>query len=203
MNKHSRAYSLGVGTLSLVLIFTGYYNNAYGGSLKKSDPRLVGSRDMNYDHMIIPGKRIGPVIMGGLVSDAVQHLGNPDIVNRSTFRGPGYDADEVLYYYKNECIKFMWIDSGLDPRIEEGWRGVTVWCDKWSTPDGMHVGSRMQEVSSSEYARRYCASTREDGSLMILTKKGVWFHGKNRNSPISGIIVVPVADDWGGSCKDD
>jgi hypothetical protein len=90
----------------------------------------MGQRDMNYDHLIVPGVRIGPVRMGGSVSDAVQHLGDPDKVYRCTFRGPGYNADEVYYYYNDECIQFTWQDSGVEPLIESGWRGINVTCDK-------------------------------------------------------------------------
>jgi hypothetical protein len=201
MSRHARTHSLGLVVLSLGVLFVGYFH-AYGGSVKKSDPRLVGSRDLNYDHKIIPGDRIGPVKMGGLVSDAVQHLGNPDSVSRSTFRGPGYASDEVYYSYKKECIRFTWMDTGLDPRIETGWRGVVVWCDKWSTPDGLRVGDPMKDVNSSVYASEYCATT-NGGEMFILTKKGIWFTGRNRNSPISSFIVVPVTDNWGGSCKDE
>lgn len=168
--------------------------------MKPSDPQLVGNRDTNYDHLIVPGERIGPVRMGGPVKDAIQHLGKPDTVNRSTFRGPGYNSDEVYYYYTNECIRFTWVDSGVNPEIESGWRGVNVSCDKWRTAGGLHVGSPMGDVVSQLGA--YCPQTRDDGTLLVATKDGIWFSAKDRNSPVDDISVVPKSTDWGGMCKD-
>lgn len=200
IRAHARSLCLVI--LCLALFFTAYAapRDKSGKGLKASDPHLTGARDMNYDHLIIAGDRVGPVQMGGLVSDAVQHLGNPDSVFRSTFRGPGYSSDEVYYNYKEECIQFTWQDSGLDPRIEKGLRGVNVTCGKWSTPDGLHVGSSMKEVNS--HVGRYCASNRPNGSLIIATKEGIWYEAKDRYSPITIIRVMPVMNNWGGMCTD-
>ena len=186
--------------LSLALLTAGCASLGGGAGLRSSDPQLTGPRDMNYDHLIIPGQRIGPVQMGGFVSEAVRHLGNPDHVYRSTFRGPGYYADEVYYNYNDECIRFTWMDSGIDPRVESGWRGINVTCGKWSTPDGLHVGSSMRDVAN--HIGEYCPSTRKDGTLLIATKQGIWFFAKDRNSPVFEISVVPVSNNWGGMCKD-
>ena len=115
---------------------------------KSSDPRLTGPRDMNYDHTIVPGVRIGPVRLAGLVSDAVQHLGNPDKVWR--IRLPNSSSDEVYYWYKDECISFSWQDQGIDPTIDSvDWArfAIEVWCNKWSTPDGIQVGTSMSDLS--------------------------------------------------------
>jgi hypothetical protein len=163
-----------------------------------SDPHFTGERNMNYDHMIVPGNRIGPVSMGGAVGTVVQHLGKPDTVNRSTFRGPGYTADEVYYYYNDECISFTWEDSGISPRVESGLRGINVTCDKWSTADGLHVGSMMSDLDAR--LSSYCPFNRSDGTLLIETKNGIWFYAKDRNSPISSISVIPAMNSW--DCKD-
>jgi len=80
MKFRTYARILCLAILGVALCVTGGVS-VYGGShkgAKSSDPRLNGARDMNYDHLIIAGDRIGPVKMGGLVSDAVQHLGNPN-----------------------------------------------------------------------------------------------------------------------------
>ena len=171
-----------------------------GGGQKESDPHLQGARDMNFDRMIIPGERIGPVRLGGDVKQAVQHLGNPDRVDRSTFRGPGYNADEVYYFYNDECISFTWLDADVNPKIENGYRGINVTCNKWSTPNGIRVGMPIQEVVNR--IGEYCPVNRNDGSLMIATKQGIWYFARDRNSPVSRIALVPVADNWGGMCKD-
>jgi hypothetical protein len=194
----------GLITLSATLILIGC---AGGGSdwirdagVKASDPHLVGKRDINYDHLIVPGERIGPVGMGGSVNETVQHLGEPDTVNRSTFRGPGYNADEVYYYYNDECIQFTWEDSGVDPKIEKGLRGINVTCNKWKTWDGLQVGMPIKDVIS--HLGEYCASNRDDGSLIVSTKGGIWFEAANRNSLVSVIRVMPIMTSWGGMCKD-
>lgn len=200
MNRtHTRSFRV-------VILCLAFFMAAYGADkshskgLKASDPHLTGARDMNYDHQIIAGDRVGPVRMGGLVTDAVQHLGNPDRVFRSTFRGPGYSADEVYYNYKDECIQFVWQDSGIEPRIENGLRGINVTCDKWSTPDGLHVGSSMKDVNA--HVGRYCPSNRPDGSLIIATKEGIWYEAKDRYSPVTIIRVMPVMNTWQGMCTD-
>lgn len=196
-----------MASLSAVLLITGSIdvNGSSGESSKKlpkgmraSDPHLTGERDMDYDHIIVPGDRIGPVRLGGSVIDAVQHLGNPSFVSRSTFRGPGYSADEVRYSYTGECIGFTWEDSGIEPLIEKGWRGITVTCDQWSTRNGLHVGSSMQEVGA--VIGEYCPQQRKDGTLLIETKTGIWFFAKDRNSSVSMISVMPVSDHW--DCAD-
>lgn len=171
-----------------------------GGGQKPSDPHLQGARDMNFDRLIVPGERIGPVGLGGDVKQTVQHLGDPDRVNRSTFRGPGYYADEVYYFYDDECISFTWTDADVSPKIENGLRGINVKCGKWATSDGIRVGVPIQDVVKR--LGEYCPQNREDGSLLIVTKQGVWYWARDRNSPVSMISVVPVASNWGGMCKD-
>lgn len=172
-----------------------------GTGLRDSDPHLTGARDMNYDHLIVPNQRIGPVRMGGGVSEAVKHLGNPDRVWRSTFRGPGYTSDEVTYRYDEECIRFTWTDSGIDPEIEKGYRGINVTCGKWSTPEGLHVGSSMQDVAA--HFSRYCTTNRRDGSLLLMTMEGIWFEARDRYSPVDEISVVPAPQSLSDlGCKD-
>jgi hypothetical protein len=204
MNSRAYVRSLCLAFLCLALFTTAGYlrasNNWHTKGSKSTDPHLNGARDMNYDNLIIAGDRIGPVRMGGLVSDAVQHLGNPDRVFRSTFRGPGYASDEVYYNYKDECIQFTWTDSGIEPTIEKGLRGINVTCGKWTTTDGLHVGSSMKEVGAR--IGQYCPYTRPNGTLLIATKRGIWFEAKDRNSPVSIIRVMPVMDNWGGMCTD-
>ncbi len=155
---------------------------------------------MNYDHLIVPGYRVGPVRLGGAVSEVVQHLGEPDNVSRSTYRGGGYNADEVYYYYNDECIQFVWQDSGVEPQIENGYRGIMVTCDKWATADGLHVGMPIKDVIT--HLGAYCSTTRSDGSLLVITKEGIWFSAADRNSPVSAISVDPTETTWQGSCTD-
>jgi hypothetical protein len=69
-------------------------------------------------------------------------------------------------------------DSGIDPKIEEGLRGINVTCDKWSIPAGLHVGSSMQDVNS--HIGAYCPSTRTTGTTIIATKEGIWYEAKHR-----------------------
>lgn len=168
--------------------------------VKSSDPQFTGQRDMNFDRLIVPGQRVGPVALGGDVRRAIGHLGRPDRVNRSTFRGPGYDADEVYYYYADECIRFTWSDRGVNPTIQTGWRGINVTCPKWTTAEGIRVGMPIPEVVA-RLRVPYCAHS-SGGRFMILTKQGIWFWARDRNSPVSEISVVPSSNDWGGACKD-
>lgn len=172
----------------------GAWNSDSG--IRASDPHLVGSRDLNYDHLIVPGVRIGPVWLGGRVSDAVQHLGEPDHVSRSTFRGGPYNADEVYYSYRDECITFVWIDTGVTPTVETGWRGIMVTCDKWSTVDGLHVGMPVSDVISR--LGPYCDHNTGNGSVMVETKQGIWVAAPDRNSAVTAIYVMPKESTWQG-----
>lgn len=171
-----------------------------GTGVKDSDPHLNGPRDMNYDHLIVPGERIGPVALGGDVGNAVQHLGEPDRVNRSTFRGPGYDSDEVYYFYDSECISFTWTDSGVNPQIESGWRGINVTCAKWSTRGGVHVGMPVRDalrLLANDGISRWCETTRKTGEILILTLEGVWLEVPNRNGNVSRMLVMPRQSSFG------
>jgi hypothetical protein len=106
----------------------------------------------------------------------------------------------VYYFYDDECISFTWIDADVNPKIENGWRGINVTCNKWSTPNGIRVGTPIQEVVNR--IGEYCPVNRDDGSLLIATKQGIWYFARDRNSAVSWIAVVPVAGNWGGMCKD-
>ena len=198
MAKKTLAGSL--AALSVALAAAGCAGGGSGGAVRSSDPHLEGPRNVNYDHLLVPGERIGPARMGGSVREAIQHLGEPDHVTRSTFRGPGYDADEVYYTYNNECLRFTWEDKGFDPQIESGMRGIIASCGKWSTSNGLHVGSPLRDVIAR--IGEYCATNRKDGTLLIATKEGAWYEAANRNSPVSRIIVVPRMNSWMGMCKD-
>lgn len=162
-----------------------------------SDPHLVGNRDMNYDHLIVPGVRIGPVSLGAAALEAIQHLGEPDSVSR---RSRGLSVD---YYYDSECISFTWLDSGITPRVANGpahiRESIDVTCGKWRTEDGLGVGSPLQDVIS--LYPEYCLHKEDDGSLLIMTKEGIFFAAKNRNSPVNDISVVTKLADWQGYCQ--
>lgn len=166
----------------------------FGGKLKPSDPHLTGPRDMDYDHLIVPGIRVGPVALRGKVGDAVRHLGNPDHVNRTSYSGR---ADRVYYYYKDDCVGFSWDDVGLDPTIVGG---ISVMCDKWRTSSGIHVGSAPQDAIKT--IPEYCTAKIDDGHVVIETKIGIWFRTKNRYSPIYAIEVYPVETKW-TICRDE
>jgi hypothetical protein len=149
---------------------------------------------MNYDHLIVPGVRVGPVGLGNAVSSVVQHLSEPASVSRFD------DTNEVIYTYFDDCIAFEWVDSGVEPRVENGMRGINATCGKWATADGLRVGMLIKDVVA--HLGAYCASTRDDGSLVIATKQGIWFDAPDRNSAVTRILVMPTTTTWGGMCTD-
>jgi hypothetical protein len=203
MNVRTYACFLTLASISLALFVTGTGYGLVAGSsdkgkgAKASDPHLTGPRDMNYDHLIVAGERIGPVKMGGSVSDAVQHLGNPSIVKHLPNIPNEVGSNVVYYWYKDECIGFYWQDSGIDPVIEAHAYGINVTCDKWSTPDGLHVGSSVKDVSA--HIGRYCPAnpSNQPQDLFISTYQGIWYQAKDRNSPVTSIRVMPVGETAG------
>ena len=178
---------------------------AFGGNHSKSgprssDPRLNGPRDMNYDHQIVAGDRVGPVKMGGLVSETVQHLGNPTGRSAAHIAAPAILRMRSITTTKTNASSSLGGFRHRSPRLKPVMRGINVTCDRWSTPDGLHVGSSMKDVSA--HIGQYCPSNRPNGSMIISTKQGIWFEAKDRNSPITIIRVMPASDNRGGMCKD-
>jgi hypothetical protein len=141
---------------------------------------------MIYDHLIIAGERIGPVRLGGRVSDAIKHLGNPDRVVRSKYAGQPNSPGYVVYDYNEECIFFKWEDdSAVNPTIYD----PTVTCDKWRTPEGVRVGLPVTDAAARLFGP-YCSTTTDDGELLIYTMDmGIWLWAKDRNSAINQIRV--------------
>jgi len=167
--------------------------------MKSSWPHLTGARDMNYDNLIVPGVRIGPVALGGSVEEVVRHLGNPDYINLGTFSG---STDAVRYIYNTECIWFTWHDSGLDPKVDVGGVGgevIGVDCDKWRTAAGAHVGSLPSEAVHGEY----CSRTMDKGDMYIEQLSGIEFAVNDRYSPIKQISVTPSHTQWWRGCRND
>lgn len=156
---------------------------ASGGDIKDSDPHLVGERDMNYDHLIVPGVRIGPVGEASPVSAMVQHLGEPTYVGRFD------ETHEVMYTYVDECIAYEWKDTGIEPKVELG-RGVFATCDKWATAEGVHVGMPVKDAVSK--LGPYCTITNSDGTLEIDSTRGIELYAPGRNGQVSQIVVVPT-----------
>jgi hypothetical protein len=203
MNLRKNASFLLLALFALALLFAGYGQTrvqAKGKGLKSSDPQYDGPLDTNYDHVIVPGQRIGPVQLGASVRDALRHLGNPDSVGRFVCGGiRPCPPDQVFYWYtKNECLVFSFTDKGLDPIIT----GVTANCDKWSTRDGLHVGFPMPDLANR--LGEYCPVqfTSKGHIFGIFTKEGIDFRGKNRNSPVTEINVAEARSSWNGMCRD-
>lgn len=186
-NGDSGTYRRADSLLLRLVIFclTLFITGAYGVSgknpkgLRPSDPQLTGPRDMNYDHVIVPGERIGPVRLGGLVSDAVKHLGNPDSVYHN-----GSPTYLVEYAYKEGCLHFRWTDNGAEPVIDGG--AVWVRCGTFFTSDGLQIGSSMQDVIGR--VGRYCSRSDANGYLEIQID-GLSFGFVHRNSTVDQITV--------------
>jgi hypothetical protein len=190
--------------LLALLLTTGLLVAAKGWKhvkMRSSWPHLTGTRNMNYDHQIVPASRIGPVGVGRSVADAVQYLGNPDDIELMEVSG---EPNLIKYIYKDECIWFGWRDVGLDPVVESksdgGGAGVNVTCGKWKTASGLHVGSSPAEAASA--VTRYCFADDRSGDMQIETKDGISFWSKDRYSPINQIRVGLTQTSWFG-CRND
>lgn len=162
-----------------------------------SDPHWSGAL-ASYDHTIVPGARIGPVELGATVLSALQHLGEPDRVQR--YKYPN-GSTVVNYIYNDECINYAWMDEGIAPLVGTNTAGdINIWCDKWTTVGGLHVGSNIQDVVAE--IGPYCLHTMEDGTLLLASDTGIWFYAKDRNSPVTLIRVLPPPmTKWYGMCN--
>ena len=157
--------------------------------LLAADPQLNGPRNSNYDHVIVAGERVGPVRLGGLVTDAVAHLGNPDRVFHM--------ANQVDYVYNSECVQFHWANTGLSPTITS----ASVSCGKWSAADGLHVGLAITDYHPPT---ELCTFIFDTGYIRITGKNGILYEAENRNSPIKFIYVINPISRWNGmsGCQD-
>lgn len=141
-----------------------------------------------FDNQIVPGLRIGPVALDGPVDTIVARLGKPDKERR--FGIPQFH--EVLWVYDRACINFTWQDQGLRPAVEHGLRGINVWCSRWATAEGVHVGSTIQEVVQALGKPDVVEGCTPEKPVCTLEYyKGLWLWVKNRNSPVYMVSVVP------------
>jgi len=147
----------------------------------------------NFDTLIVPGQRIGPVAMGKSVAEIVSQLGKPDY-NQQTTRYAG----EVTYTYTRYGIWFCWNDQGLQPVVETGLRGINVDSNRWATAEGIRVGNSIQDVIQA-YGKpdHLFGATIDKPECTLWYNSGINFRAKNRNSPIYEISVVP-AGEFGG-----
>jgi hypothetical protein len=188
--KHGAPWKMARPRLYLFFAFAAFASacgSLPNSGLAESDPHLVGPRDLNYDHAIVPGQRIGPAEVSGTVGDVVQKLGNPDRLHRGIYGDPTV----VRYIYEtNDCIWFDWSDSGVDPKINGS--GVHTDCAKFHTRTGIRVGMPLREALKllpSEGIYHWCEHTGSEGSLAIIAREGLELDAKNRNSVVSQITV--------------
>jgi hypothetical protein len=177
--------------LAVGLLLTGGCAEEYHGvkvekdtGVRASDPNLIGPRIKTLDHLIVPANRVGPVILGGYVQDAIQHLGQPEYVWRQKFDQDSYGS--VYYRYKDDCLEFSWIDSAVSPTVLGQ---IIVQCGKWATKDGVSVG--MPLVQALQLIGRYCEQFRQDG-IEIFSQNGLWLTANHRNDVVRGIGVWSV-----------
>lgn len=144
----------------------------------------------DYDNLIVPGVRVGPVALGGSVKEIMAKIGQPSSSKR--WRGVG-GHDEVRYTYDRHCLKFTWADEGLDPQVERGLRGIHATCSRWHTAEGIHVGSSIQDVVNA-YGPPHATLGNCDGRdvCMLGYSNGLRFQANDRNSPIVDIWVNPA-----------
>jgi hypothetical protein len=148
----------------------------------------------NFDTVIVPGQRVGPVAMGGYVDEIVAKLGKPDRTRRSTFRGPGYDADEVYYYYDRYCLSFTWYDKGLRPQVQSGFRGIHATCNRWAMANGVRAGSSIQDVvrAMGEPHKVFGCKSGAEAECTLHYTSGVMIMTRDRNSPVFDIYIIPA-----------
>jgi len=159
-------------------------------------PEPAGQQD--FDNLIVPGQRIGPVAPGGYVDEVVKKLGEPDRVRSNTKRDPSKadDADTFIHVYNRYCINFPWVDKGLRPTIAYGFWGVNATCNRWKTDKGIAVGNSIQDVikAHGEPNKVEGCGAGGDPECVLMYNSGVWFRTRDRNSPVREINIVPARD---------
>jgi hypothetical protein len=134
------------------------------------------------DNLIVPGERIGPVVIGRDVDDVVQKLGKPSTIQR-TFN------DIVVYTYKKKGIElwFDWIDKGLHPAVEPG---IYMRRGNWATEKGIRIGSSFKDVIAAYGEPDYFFTLGDRKSYdWVMAYDGIWIYISERNGPVVMIVV--------------
>ena len=160
--------------------------------LTAQDITTSSSPTYSFDHFIIPAFRIGPVKLNGSVKEIVSIIGNPAKIKREKIKDriSGHTYDMVYYTYDfthidRYSVSFNWWDKDISPAVA-GW--VTTDSKSWLTEKGVHVGSSADDVEKAYGKPDAVAKVKKD--LYMVYYSGIIFVVKDRNSPISKIIVL-------------
>jgi hypothetical protein len=97
----------------------------------------AASQTPAYDNLIIPGVRIGPVLLGDTPGKVEAMLGKPSKIGR---------GDYIVYTYRGtSCMEIYWTDKGLNPGA---WKIIAT-CDRWQTTQGVRVGQAMPKAAAA------------------------------------------------------
>jgi hypothetical protein len=99
------------------------------------------------DHLIVPGQRIGPVVIGMGPSELLQALGAPDQSNTNKF------ATQYVYPSRGFCI---WSRNN---RVDM----ISISDSSYHTPNGIHPGSSELELQAAMGAPKW---KRDNGSFI-------------------------------------
>jgi hypothetical protein len=172
-------------TFVVSMLLLGCGNSSIVRGLQPSDTQFSGKPDLNYDHIIVPGKRIGPVEFGGSVKAALAHLGNPDKVE-------DYASDHsVLWYtFSSECLTLIFNDNNLDPTVAD----VSVRCDKWATKTGIRVGLTVDQAIEKLSLETASCAVLSGKTVYIIDKRGMMLFALHKNAPIRDIRIGNYKD---------
>ena len=124
--------------------------------------------------LIVPGHRVGPIVLGMRVVQVFRYLGPPS--NRSGSEGSG---------------KFSWPHRGITVRVDSGGHVDTVFVEhpRYRTAQGVGVGSGLEEVLRA-FGPTHQAQ--EDRTTLVLAYPGLGISfalDKSRGERVQMVVV--------------
>ncbi|MDR7416058.1 MAG: hypothetical protein QN193_03700 [Armatimonadota bacterium] len=124
--------------------------------------------------LIVPGQRVGPVVLGMRVVQVFQHLGPP--AGRAGSEGGG---------------KFFWPQRGITVRVDSAGHVDTIFVEhpRYRTAQGIGVGSGLEEVLRA-FGPTHQAQ--EDRSTLVLAYPGLGISfalDKSRGERVQMVVV--------------
>lgn len=142
------------------------------------------------NYIIIPGKRIGPAILGDRVTKVIEVLGRPDIYDVAPgVQEFGWLLEKPAPGTPSESLHYLDVNATAT-RVEKIVRVIIAGDPRYATADGLHVGSTEQEVQD----KLGVPSKTETGatSRSLVYASGIIFIVREQNDSSFRVTMITV-----------